>query len=112
MKTELFAVHKNQNFELGIFSFKSCVYYLTRSFIASTCAFNLPIQAFNLATRAFSVLTRIFELVTCGFELETRRFELVTRVSLVHWCCIQKSGVRGVFFSKHSYYKNSYWFST
>ena len=44
-------------FELGIFSFNSYVYYLTRGFIAST-------RAFNLATRAFSLLTRGFELVT------------------------------------------------
>ena len=55
------------------------VYYLTRGFSASTCAFNLPTRAFNLATRAFSPLTRGFELVTRGFELATREFELVTR---------------------------------
>ena len=84
MKTELFAVHKNQNFELEIFSFNSYVYYLTRNFIASILAFNLPTQAFNLVTRAFSVLTRIFELITCGFELLTRGFELVTRDLLFH----------------------------
>ena len=101
MKTEIFAVHKNQNFELAIFSFNSYVYYLTHSFIASTRAFNLPTQAFNLATRASSVLTRIFELVTCGFELVIRRFELitcrfelVTRLLLFHWYCNQKSCVR------------------
>ena len=52
-------------FELGIFSFNSYVYYLTRGFIASTRAFNLPI-------RAFSVLTRGFELATRGFELAAR----------------------------------------
>ena len=52
-------------FELGIFSFSSYVYYLTRGFIAST-------RAFNLATRAFSLLTRGFELVTLGFELVSR----------------------------------------
>ena len=51
-------------FELGIFSFNSYVYYLTRGFIAST-------RAFNLATRAFSLLTRGIELVTRGFELIT-----------------------------------------
>ena len=71
-------------FELGIFSFNSYVYYLTRGFIASTRAFNLPTRAFNLATRAFSILTRGFELVTRGFELVTRGFELVTRVLLFH----------------------------
>ena len=66
-------------FELGIFSFNSYVYYLTRGFIASTRAFNLLTRAFNLPTRAFSLLTRGFELVTRGFELVTREFELVTR---------------------------------
>ena len=80
-------------FELGIVSFSSYVYFLTRGFIASTRAFNLlsrafnlptgafslPTRAFNLATRAFSILTRGFELVTRGFELVTRRFEIVTR---------------------------------
>ena len=55
-------------FELGIFA----IYYLNRSFIASTRAFNLPTRAFNLATRAFSLLTRGFEFVTRGFELVTR----------------------------------------
>ena len=44
-------------FELGIFSFNSYVYYLTR-------AFDLLTRAFNLATSAFSPLTRAFELVT------------------------------------------------
>ena len=73
-------------FELGICSFNSYVYYLTRGFIALTRAFNLltrafhlptrafslPTRAFNLATRAFSLLIRIFEIVTRGFELVTR----------------------------------------
>ena len=61
-------------FELGIFSFNSYVSYLTRGFIASTCAFNilnrvfnLQTGAFSLATRAFSFLTRESELVTCEF---------------------------------------------
>ena len=74
-----------QYFELGIFSFNSYVYCLTRGFIASTHvfnlltrAFNLPTRASNLATCAFSVLTRGFELVTRGFKLVTRAFELVT----------------------------------
>ena len=93
MKIKLFVAHEIQYFELGIFSFNSYVYYLTRGFIASTRAFNLPTRAFNLptrafrlpnrafnlATRAFSVLTREFELVTRRFELVTREFELVTR---------------------------------
>ena len=73
-------------FELGIFSFNSYVYYLTRGFIASTRAFNLltrafnlPTRTFNLATRAFSLLNCEFELVALGFELVTRGFGLVTR---------------------------------
>ena len=72
MKIKLFVAREIQYFELGIFSFNSYVYYLTRGFIASTRAFSLPTRAFNLATRAFSVLTREFELVTRGFELVTR----------------------------------------
>ena len=64
MKIKLFVAREIQYFELGIFSFNSCVYYLTSGFIAST-------RAFNLATRAFSLLTRGIELVTCEFELIT-----------------------------------------
>ena len=97
MKIKIFVAREIQYFEIGIFSFNSYVYYLTRGFIASvfafnlltrvfnlpTCAFNLTTRAFNLATRAFSLLTRGFELVTRGFELVTRGFELklVTRNS-------------------------------
>ena len=73
-------------FEVGIFSFNSYVYYLTRGSIASTrafnlltCDFNLLTRAFNLATRASSLRTHGFELITHGFELVTRGFELVTR---------------------------------
>ena len=55
---KLFVAREIQYFELGIFSFNSYVYYLSR--------------AFNLLTRAFSLLTRGFELVTRGFELATR----------------------------------------
>ena len=98
MKMKLFVARKIQYFELGIFTFNSHVYYLTRGFIASspafnllTRAFNLPNRAFNLATRAFSVLTRGFELKTRrfellsrGFKLVTRGFELATRVLLFH----------------------------
>ena len=65
MKIKIFVAREIQYFEIGIFSFNSYVYYLTRGFIASTRAFNLP-------TRAFSLLTRGFELVTRGFELVTR----------------------------------------
>ena len=73
---------KSNIFDLGIFSFNSYVYYLTRGFIASTRAFNLPTRAFNLQTRACSLLTR-------GLELVTRGFELVTRVLLFHsWVMI------------------------
>ena len=74
MKIKLVVALKFNIFELGIFSFNSYVYYLTRGFIAST-------RAFDLATRAFSLLTRGFEFVTCRFELATRGFELVTRNS-------------------------------
>ena len=93
IKVKLFVAREIQYFELGIFSFNSYVYYLTRGFIASVRAFNLltrafnlptrafslPTRAFNLATRAFSVLTREFELVTRRFKLVNRGFELVTR---------------------------------
>ena len=65
-------------FELGIFSFNSYVYYLSRGFIVSTRAFNLPTRTFNHVTRAFSLLTCGFEFVTREFELVTRVFELVT----------------------------------
>ena len=85
MKIKLYVAREIQYFELGIFSFNSYVYYLTRGFTASarafnllTRAFNLPTRAFSLPTRAFSVLTREFELVTRRFELVTREFELVT----------------------------------
>ena len=75
-----------QYFELEIFSFNSYVYYLSRGFIASTRAFNLPTSTFNHATRVFSLLTcgfklvtREVELLTCGFQLVTGGFELITR---------------------------------
>ena len=65
MNIKIFVAREIQYFEIGIFSFNSYIYYLTRGFIASarafnllTRAFNLPTRAFNLATRAFSVLTR------------------------------------------------------
>ena len=86
MKIKLFVAREIQYFELGIFSFISYVYYLTRGFIASTrafnllnCAFNLLIRAFNLPTCAFSLLTREFELANRGFELVTSGYKLVTR---------------------------------
>ena len=70
MKIKIFVAREIQYFEIGIFSFNSYVYYLTRGFIASNHAFSLP-------ARAFSLLTRGFELVTRGFELVTRELELV-----------------------------------
>ena len=79
MKIKLFVARKIQFFELGILSFNSYVYYLTRGFIASIRAFHLLARAFNIATRAFSVLTREFELVTLEFKLVTRGFELAPR---------------------------------
>ena len=98
MKIKLFVTREIQYFELGIFSFNSCVYYLTRGFIASTRAFylltrafHLPTRAFNLATRVFNIATRAFNFLTHGFEpvthafeLVTRGFELVTRILLFH----------------------------
>ena len=84
MKIKLFVAREIQYFELGIFSFNSHVYYLTRGFIASARAFNLLTCAFNLSTRAFSLPIRAFNLATRGFELVTRGFELVTRVLLFH----------------------------
>ena len=72
MKIKLFVAREIQYFELGIFSFNSYVYYLTRGFIASARAFNLLTCAFNLSTRAFSLPIRAFNLATRGFELVTR----------------------------------------
>ena len=79
MKIKLSVAREIQYFELGIFSFNSYVYYLTRGFSASTRVFNLLTRAFNLPTRAFNLATRAFILLTCAFELVTRGFELVTR---------------------------------
>ena len=91
MKIKPFVVREIQYSELGIFSFDSYVYYLTRDFIASSRAFNLLIRAFNPPTRVFSPPIRVFNLVifafsllTRGFELVTRRFELLTSVLLSH----------------------------
>ena len=85
MKIKIFVAREIQYFEIGIFSFNSYVYYLTRGFIASTRAFNLltrafnlPTRAFNLATRAFNLANRAFSLLTCRFELVTRGFEVAT----------------------------------
>ena len=90
-KLKSFVTRKIQYIELGIFSFNSKVYYLTRGFIASTRALNLLTRAFSfltcgfeLVTRGFEFVTRGFKLVTQGFELETRISELATRVLLFH----------------------------
>ena len=84
MKIKLFVAHEIQYFEVGIFSFNSYVYYLTRGFIASNRAFNLLTRTFNLPTCAFTLPTRAFNLVTRDFSVLTRGFELVTRVLLSH----------------------------
>ena len=84
MKIKIFVAREIQYFEIGIFSFNSYVYYLTRGFIASTRAFNLLTRAFNLPTRAFNLPTRVFNLATRAFSLLTRGFELVTRVLHFH----------------------------
>ena len=75
-------------FELGILTFNLYVYYLTRVFIASICAFNFPTRAFNLAARAFSFLTRAFELVTRRFELVTCISAPLTHALLFHDCLV------------------------
>ena len=64
MKIKLFVARKIQYLELGIFFFNSCVYSLTRGFIASTRVFNILTRAFNLPTRAFSSPTRADNLAT------------------------------------------------
>ena len=105
MKIKLFVTCEIQYFEIGIFSFNSYVYYLSRGFILSarasnhaTCAFSLPTCGFELVTHEFELETRGFELVTRGFELVSRGFEFVTRVLLFHvqhmtsprtWCILK-----------------------
>ena len=54
-----------QYFELGIFSFNSYVYYLTRGFIASTQAFDLLARALNLS----QLVLLILQLVLLVFSL-------------------------------------------
>ena len=81
MKIKLFVALEFLYFKLGIFSFNSYVYYLTRSSIVSTCAFNLLIGAFSLLTCAFNHANRAFSALTLGYELVTRGFELVIRNS-------------------------------
>ena len=90
MKIKIFIVHKIQYFEVGIFSFKSYVYELTRGFITSTRAFIPLTRAFNLLTCGFELVTRRFELVTRELELATRGFELVTRNSCFTFSLLHK----------------------
>ena len=78
MKIKLFAAPKIQYFELGIFSFNSYVYYLTRGFIASTRVFKLLTCAFNLLTRAFNLTTRAINLPSRAFNLANHAFGLLT----------------------------------
>ena len=117
MKIKLFVALEIQYIELRILSFNSYVYYVTRGFIASTCAFNLltrtfillthafnpPTRAFSLVTRGFELATRGFELVTRGFELATPGFELVTSILLLH------NLIEAVqsFFYKHKAYNHA-----
>ena len=84
MKIKLFVAREIRYFKLGLFSFNSYVYHLTRGFIASNRAFNLPARAFSLPTCPFNLATRTFSVLTREFELVTRGSELVTRVLLFH----------------------------
>ena len=79
MKIKLFVICEVHYFGLGIFSFNSYFYNLSRGFIASITAFNLLTHAFNLPTRAFNPPTRVFNHATRVFNLLIRGFELVTR---------------------------------
>ena len=77
MKIKVFVARKIQYFEIEIFSFNLCVYYLTCGLIA-------PTRAFYLLTCAFNFPTRALILATCAFSLLTHGFELVPRVLLFH----------------------------
>ena len=81
MEIKLFVTCEIQYFEIGIFSFNSYVYYLSRGFVVSARAFNLVTHVFNLLTRSFNLPTRAFNHETRAFRLPTRGFELVTRNS-------------------------------
>ena len=71
-----------------MFSFNSYVYYLTRGFIASARAFNLPTCAFNISTHAFSLLARGFELVTRALLFHYFRLH-----SLRDWICHDNTNI-------------------
>ena len=75
MKIKLFVAREIQYFELGIFSFNSYVYYLTRGFITSTRASYHLTRAFNLPNRAFSLPSRAFNLETLALSVLTHEFE-------------------------------------
>ena len=71
-------------FELGIFSFNSYVYYLTRGFIASTRAFNLLTRVFSVPTRALNLATRAFSLLNRGFCLDLELFAKIKKTWFLH----------------------------
>ena len=77
--SKVFVAREIQYFELGIFSFNSYVYFLTRGFITSSHAFNLLTRAFNLRNYAFSLPTRAFNLATLAFNVLTREFEYLPK---------------------------------
>ena len=68
-------------FELGIFSFYSYVYYLTRDCIASTCDLNLLTRAFDFQLVHLTCTSRFYSVLTREFKFIHRRFELVTCMS-------------------------------
>ena len=105
MKIKLFVALEIQYIELRILSFNSYVYYVTRGFIASTCAFNLLTRTFILLTHAFNPRTRAFSLVTRGFELATPGFELVTHN--FHFTFAQFNRSSTLFFYKHKAYNHA-----
>ena len=63
MKIKTFVACEIQYFEIGVFSFNSYVYYLARSFIASTRAFNILTRAFNLPTRVLLILQLVLSIL-------------------------------------------------
>ena len=72
MKMKIFVAREIQYFEIGNVTFNSYIYYLTRDFIASACAFNLLNSVFNVPTCAFNLATRAFNLASRAFSLLTR----------------------------------------
>ena len=82
-ENKTFVARETQYFEPEILSFILYLYYLTRNFIASICAFNYPTCTFSFPTRAFNFATCDFSLLTREFKLVTREFELVTGALLL-----------------------------